>query len=74
LATTAQRAFTAGPTPAPRARQAPRPAPTVRVVPLALIPSLPHQLVPISFGEFSPLDDPKKTERKDWKFSCFFLV
>ncbi len=48
-------------------------APTVRVVPLALIPSLPHQLLPISFGEFSPLHDPfKKKREKIGNFRVFF--
>ncbi len=49
-------------------------APTVRVVPLALIPSRPHQLLPIFLGEFSPLDDPKAKTEKIGAFRVFFKV
>jgi hypothetical protein len=41
---------------------------------LALIPSRPHRLVPISFGEFSPLDDPKAKREKIGDFRVFLVL
>lgn len=73
LATTAQRAFIAGPTPAPRGRQAPRP-----LRPSALFLWLSSLHVRIScyqfLCEFSPLDDPKAKTEKIGAFRVFFKV